>query len=254
LADEGARIAIVGTNADKLRRAHEQLAARGATVYSAVLDVTDEAAWAPVVQAIETRMGPVQALFLNAGIGTGGTTVESAPAALWRWTFDVNLMGVVHGLRAVLPGLKSRNQPSHIIISSSIAAVTQPAGLGPYTVSKAAVLALAETLRTELNGSEIKVSVVIPAAVRTDFSATSQSHAPTDWGTVDSSKVFAQIRDFLDGGLDPLAVGRFVLGRMRESAFYIFTHPDFRQSIAAQQTELLASIPLKALTPPGSGA
>jgi NAD(P)-dependent dehydrogenase (short-subunit alcohol dehydrogenase family) len=242
-AARGARVALAGTSRSKLDAAEALLASRGATGLGLVLDVTDAGAWPGAVAAAEERLGPIDHLVLNAGIGTEDTPVDSAPLALWRWTFDVNVMGLVHGLHCCLPAMRARGRAGRILITSSIAALVTPPGLGPYSTTKAAAIALAETLRAELAATPIVPSVLIPAAVRTDFSATSNRHAPAEWDADERARSLEHVRHMLDGGLDPLDVGHFVVARMLRGAFYIFTHADFRAGIAARQAELLSAVP-----------
>ena len=251
-AARGARVALAGTSRSKLDAAESMLASRGATGIGLVLDVADAGAWPSALAAAEERLGPIDHLVLNAGIGTENTPVDSSPLALWRWTFDVNVMGLVHGLHCCLPAMKARGRTGRILITSSIAALVTPAGLGPYSITKAAAIALAETLRAELAATSIVPSVLVPAAVRTQFSATSNRHAPADWDPDERARSLEHVRAMLDGGLDPLDVGHFVVAQMLRGAFYIFTHPDFRAEIAARQAELLTAVPLSAsLIAPG---
>ena len=251
-AARGARVALAGTSRSKLDAAESMLTSRGATGIGLVLDVADAGAWPSALAAAEERLGPIDHLVLNAGIGTENTPVDSSPLALWRWTFDVNVMGLVHGLHCCLPGMRSRGRAGRILITSSIAALVTPAGLGPYSTTKAAAIALAETLRAELAATSIVPSVLVPAAVRTQFSATSNRHAPAEWDPDERARSLEHVRNMLDGGLDPLDVGHFVVAQMLRGAFYIFTHPDFRAEIAARQAELLTAVPLSAsLIAPG---
>jgi NAD(P)-dependent dehydrogenase (short-subunit alcohol dehydrogenase family) len=243
LADQGARIGLIGTNTVKLADAQEALRKSGATVANAPFNVADEQAWPRAVEHLEAQLGPVDGLFLNAGVGSGSTPTESGPSSIWRWIWETNVLGTVYGLRTCLPGMKARGQPGHVLITSSIAALAALPGLAPYASSKAAVIALAETLRAELAGTSIGVSVLIPAAVRTDFSATSARLAPTDFKDGRAAQVFDEISQVLQQGVDPADVAAFVLQRIAAGAFYIFTHPDFRQQIAARQRELLGAIP-----------
>ena len=243
-AMRGARVALAGTSAAKLDAAKALLASRGATAHCIVLDVTDEQAWPGVVDRVEEQLGPIDHLVLNAGIGTENTPVESAPVALWRWTFDVNVMGLVHGLRTCLPAMKRSGRAGRVLLTSSIGALITPAGLGPYVISKAATIALAETLRAELASTALVPSVLVPAAVRTDFINTSIRDAPAEWSAEERNQAMERVRRLLAGGLDPLEVGRYVVTEMMSGAFFIFTHPDFRAEIAARQAELLAAIPV----------
>lgn len=242
-AARGARVGLIGTSAQKLAAARALLEGRGASVATAVLDVSREADWHAAMAGLEQAIGPPDVLVLNAGIGTESTPVDASPSALWQWTFSVNVMGVVHGLVTCLPGMRARGRPGHVMITSSIAALVAPPGLGPYTTSKAAAIALAETLRAELEGSAIRASVMIPAAVRTDFVSTSNRDAPGEWREAERSAALERVRQMLDAGLDSREVGEYAVDAMLRGDFYIFSHPDFRELIAARQAELLQAIP-----------
>jgi len=243
LVECGARVGLIGTSRDKLASARTMLSERGGTVATAVLDVADADAWAAATQSLQAAVGPPDSLVLNAGIGTEGTPIESAPAALWRWTFEVNVMGVVNGLVSCLPGMRARGRRGHILITSSIAALRTPAGLAPYSASKAAGIAIAETLRSELQDTALATSVLVPAAVRTDFVATSGRDAPAAWETTAKEQSLERMRAILIRGLDPVDVGRYSVAAMLRGEFYIFTHPAFREQLVARYDELLAAIP-----------
>jgi len=169
--------------------------------------------------------------------------IEDVTDAVWRWIWEVNVMGTVYGLRACLPGMKQRGRPGHVLITSSIAALAPKLGLAPYAVTKAGLVGLAESLRTELTSTAIGVSVLIPAAVRTEFHETCARHAPPDFRNEQAAQAFADIGGVLRHGIAPNDVARFALERVAEGAFYIFTHPDFRDGITARQNELMSAIP-----------
>ncbi|EIZ79732.1 short-chain dehydrogenase/reductase [Novosphingobium sp. Rr 2-17] len=243
LAAQGARVAIVGTNAGKLAEAAEAIRATGGVVETAQFDVANEAAWTAAVPEIEAKLGPVDHLFLNAGVGTDTVPIEDVAESVWRWIWEVNVMGTVYGLRTCLPGMKARGKPGNILITSSIGAFVPKTGMAPYAATKAGLVALAENLRGELEGTAIKASVLMPAAVNTQFSQTSARLAPADFQDEAAKEVFQGIGNMLQHGIAPNDVARFVLERIEAGAFYIFTHPDFRDLIAGKQAELLAAIP-----------
>jgi NAD(P)-dependent dehydrogenase (short-subunit alcohol dehydrogenase family) len=245
LASQQARVGLIGSSPEKLARARTHIGASGSVVATARLDIRDEYAWTGALAELESNIGPPDSLFLNAGVGSGSTAVEAGPSSVWRWIWEVNVLGTVYGLRACLPGMRARARPGHILITSSIAGLVHPPGLGPYTVSKAALIGLAGTLREELRGTALGVSALIPSAVRTDFSSTSSRQAPADFRDEVASRAFSDIAGVLQSGLDPRAVAPFVLERIAAGAYYICTHSDFRALIAADHQELLDSIPAR---------
>lgn len=246
LAGKGARVGITGTDKGKLASAAQAIRSRGGEVATACFDVADFEGWQTGVAAIEAALGPVDSLFLNAGVGTDDVPIEDVPDSVWRWIWEVNVMGTVHGLRACLPGMKARGRPGRVLITSSIGALMPKAGMAPYAVTKAGLVALAKNLRTELEGANLTISVLLPAAVNTSFSETSARLAPADFRSKEAEQVFRNIGTILRKGIDAGEVADFVLARIEAGAFYIFTHPDFRDVIAAQQQELLGAIPREA--------
>src|SRR5207248_9873505 len=102
----------------------------------------------------------------NAGIIRGGRVWE-LPVADWQAVLNVNLMGVLYGVRTFVPRMLSSGTDGHIVNVASMAAVVPVAGIGPYNVAKHGVLALSETLAMELHaaGAPIGVTVVMPGRV-----------------------------------------------------------------------------------------
>src|SRR6516164_4690313 len=102
--------------------------------------------------------------FLFSELRTAGA--DGISLQTWRWVIDVNLMGLVHGVRAFLPHLKSHGEGGHIVNTASMAGFLGT-GFGPYTASKFAVVGISETLRAELAPHGIGVSVLCPGWVNT---------------------------------------------------------------------------------------
>jgi NADP-dependent 3-hydroxy acid dehydrogenase YdfG len=164
LAADGFRVAITDRDGDGATA----LLDRGgfpAGSFAMPLDVTDEAQWAALVERTGQDWDGVGVLVNNAGVAAAGPLHED-PLENWRWVFDVNVFGVVAGTRSVLPDMRSR-QAGHIINIASFAALAGAPAMSNYGASKAAVVALSESLHTELAGTGIVVSVACPAFIRT---------------------------------------------------------------------------------------
>src|SRR5207247_2617473 len=101
----------------------------------------------------------------------------------WRWIYDVNVFGVVHGIRHFVPALLAEGG-GHVLITASNTAVTTAPALAPYVSSKHAVLALAEVLQHDLLavGSDVHVSVSLPSAIRSGM-ADAVRNRPLDYGS-----------------------------------------------------------------------
>jgi NAD(P)-dependent dehydrogenase (short-subunit alcohol dehydrogenase family) len=136
-------------------RLNRELAESGAWVYG--LDVRDSQAVESSVAGFADWTGGIDVLVNAAGIGAGGL-FETLPVAVWRDVIDVNLLGTVHACHAVLPTMRSQGA-GHIINIASAAAFHALPRVSAYNASKAAVLALSETLASELHGTGIGVTV-----------------------------------------------------------------------------------------------
>lgn len=130
-------------------------------------DVADPAA----MERVATTTGAVDLLCLNAGIVSASTGAPwDATPAEWDRVIATNLLGVVNGLRSFVPLMLERGSPSKIIITASLAGVTTWPGGGPYAASKHAVLAVAEQAALKLANTNIDVTVLCPALVKTSMS------------------------------------------------------------------------------------
>lgn len=124
-----------------------------------------------VMERAAASIGSVDLLCLNAGVvGSLTGAAWEASTAEWERVLGINLFGVVNGLRAFVPLMLERRSPSQIIITASLAgAATWPGG-GPYAASKHAVLAVAEQAALELADTNVGVTVLCPALVKTAMS------------------------------------------------------------------------------------
>lgn len=130
-----------------------------------VADVGSDASMDALRDTVLDRWGGVDLLFNNAGIASGGaltaTTMEE-----WRCVLEVNLLGVVRGCLAFLPGMIERGH-GHVVNTASFAGLAGAPNMMSYGVAKAAVVALSEQLRAEVADAGVRVSVVCPAFFRT---------------------------------------------------------------------------------------
>lgn len=159
LADEGFDVIAAARRRDRI----EELVARHAQVTAVTLDVTDEAS----VRAMAAGLDDVALLVANAGGAFGADQVEVADVEDWRRMYDVNVLGVLRCVQALLPALAA-GAGGHIVVTGSIAGHLVYEGGGGYTAAKHAVSALVQTLRLELNGRPVRVTEIAPGMVRTD--------------------------------------------------------------------------------------
>src|SRR5262245_32283204 len=168
LAAEGARVAALDLQADGLEKLAGELA--GKPFARAVADVTDLAAVRRAVADLEGQLGPTDLLIASAGIG------RETPALTFRAEdlnaqIQVNLLGVVNSIDAVLPGMRARGR-GHLVALSSLASYRGLPKMAGYCASKAGLNALLDALRVELRPLGIAVTTLCPGWVRTPLTAT----------------------------------------------------------------------------------
>ncbi|MBW7961196.1 SDR family NAD(P)-dependent oxidoreductase [Bradyrhizobium sp. BR 10261] len=164
LVGAGATVTVLGRNATSL----EETIKAGAAHHAAVADVSDEAAMRTAIAAANARK-PIDILVANAG------SAESAPfaksdSALFARMMDVNFMGVVHAISAVLPDMKDRPY-GRIVAIASTAGLKGYAYVSAYTAAKHAVVGLVRSLALEIAGSSVTVNAVCPGFTDTDLVA-----------------------------------------------------------------------------------
>lgn len=169
LLAEGVRVVIADRDVAALAEAVRALSGPGRTVVPVALDVTDRAAFARVVAAVEAEHGPLHALVNNAGILAIGPLLSQDPALDDR-QWAVNVGGVLAGLRAALPGMVARGA-GHVVNVASVAGRIGTPDAAVYAATKHAVIGLSEAVRHELRGTGVDVSWVLPAVVATELTA-----------------------------------------------------------------------------------
>lgn len=157
----GAKVAISARSSDKL----SAIAAENDALCAAPLDVTDHAASLNTVAHIEDNIGPIDLAVLNAGLWSPMKVRELDRDAIEQ-AMQVNYMGVINALDALLPRMRMRGR-GHIAIVASVAGYRGLPKSIAYGPTKAALINLAETLRAELSGSGITVSIINPGFVDT---------------------------------------------------------------------------------------
>ncbi len=183
--EAGAKISI-----GDLDVSQAQAAIRGADVFTAALDVRDRLQMQAFVDSARNHHGPVDVMINNAGIMPTGAFHESDPE-LDDAQIDINLRGVIHGCRAVLPQMLERGE-GHIINLASLAGRFAVPGLAVYCATKFAVVGLTESLAAEYGKTNLEFSAIMPAKVRTELAAGTDD-ADTGLPTVDPEDIAAAI-------------------------------------------------------------
>ena len=165
-AERGARVCLADLDGEAAGGAAEAIGER-ASAYA--VDVRSRESFADFIASAERVVGPIDVLVNNAGVMPSGSFLEEREAAI-EMALAVNVLGPAHGMRLVLPGMLDRGR-GHVVNVASLLGKTELPGLASYTASKHALVGLTATVRRELAGKGVTVSVVLPSVVRTELSA-----------------------------------------------------------------------------------
>ena len=241
-AREGMNIVMADIEEKALKAAAAKVEAVGATVLPVVTDVADEAAMDHLGEATRDAFGNAHVVCLNAGVAAATVPMDELSAKDWKWTLDVNLFGVIHGIRVFLPELKAQNEGS-LVVTASVAGLTSHPWLAPYNASKHAVVSIAETLHAELTnlGSNVRAHCLCPGMVATNIGDSERNRpkemqnkdaeAATLGGDGDLSE-FAE--SFAQIAKQPAEVAELVLAAVVEERFWIETDEYYRETIKAR--------------------
>ncbi|MFM0261425.1 SDR family oxidoreductase [Paraburkholderia sediminicola] len=250
-ASLGMKLVLADVNPEALSQTVEALRAGGAEAIGMPTDVSDAAQVAALAQAALDAFGKVHLLFNNAGVGSGGFLWESS-ANDWAWVFNVNVMGVAHGVRAFTPIMLRQNEPAHIVNTASVAGLLSPPAMGIYNASKHAVVSLTETLYHDLQlaqaakpagGGEVGCSLLCPAFVPTGI-ADAERARPAELRN-DGGPTRSQIaagkqlqRAVQSGKLTAADVADITFEAIAARRFYIVTHPGIMATVKLRHEDI----------------
>lgn len=227
---EGMRVVLADIDAPKLRDVEARLTEDGATVATKICNTTVEAEVNELVEYALEQFGAIHVMFNNAGIAGVGDA-WAAPMELWHRVMDVNVFGVVHGIRAVLPIMQQQGV-GHILSTASHAGLNAAPGIAPYVASKHAVVGLSESLFLELEllRSPVGVSVLCPEFVKTDL----MDKEPDTLDSPMAQLINQALTNGVAGGIPASEVGRQVVEAIHADRFWILTHESTRVSSVAR--------------------
>jgi NAD(P)-dependent dehydrogenase (short-subunit alcohol dehydrogenase family) len=246
-AQSGMKVMLADIEADALQAAVKSLQEISPDIGGTICDVADAASFERAAQASFDAFGRVHVVCNNAGVAAGGG-IDHISLDNWRWVIDVNLMGVLHGIKSFLPHIRAHGEGGHIVNTASMAGMQGGLGFSPYGASKFAVVSMSEGLSLQLKPHGIGVSVLCPSYVRTRIGASGRNR-PERYGQSQpldpaspSAAMVAEIARNIDAGLEPDAVAARVLAAIRDDELYIFTHPGMRAEVEARFAAILAAM------------
>ena len=220
----GMRVTISDVDGARAAEAADALAAGGATVTSHACDVRDLAQVETLRDAAIDDHGRVDLVCNNAGVGLARPLPDCTDAD-WNLLFDVNVTGVVNGVRAFLPTFIAQGS-GHISATASLSGLIGDPDLTVYNTSKFAVVGLLEATAQELRRDHpgVTASVLCPGPVATDLIASSAKQL-ADSGS-GSSELDEAVGEYLARGLHPDDVGRIAIDGIAEGRFWLLPHAE----------------------------
>lgn len=176
LAGRGCKVGLLARQADDLLRLTKEIEDRGGAALFAVADVTQREPTVLALRQLAGRLGPVDLLIANAGVGAP-TLVDPFNVSDVEKMMQVNVMGAIYSLEAVLPEMLARGR-GHLAAVSSLAAHKGLPGESAYCASKAALSCFLDGLRVQLRGRGIHVTTLSPGFVRTAMTEVNDFHMP----------------------------------------------------------------------------
>lgn len=170
-ARNGAKVTVAARRTDRLAAVVEAIQADGGQAFAVAMDVADEASVVAGFAAAAERLGPVDTVYANAGVGLPGVALD-APIADFDAMFAVNVRGAFLTAREAARGMVAGEAGrGRVVLIASIGAVTQLPGLVGYCASKAAVVSLGRSLAREWARTGINVNVVCPGYLETEMNS-----------------------------------------------------------------------------------
>lgn len=237
-AGEGMKLVLADIEDEALQAAAARLREAGTEVIGVRTDVARYAD----VQALEARavaeFGKVHILCNNAGVSITGPAWEFSLDD-WRWVMDVNVNGVIYGVKAFLPGMLAHGEPAHVVNTGSLASFNAIGDHAPYCTSKFAVLGFTQSLYNEMKArmTNVGVSILAPGMVRTSINRSWRNRPQSDkpWSDREfADETFMAHSDAFQGaGIPATEVAERVVEAVRDDRFYIFTEEGAPHYVAA---------------------
>jgi NAD(P)-dependent dehydrogenase (short-subunit alcohol dehydrogenase family) len=232
-AAAGMHIVLADVDEVRLRTVEADLGERGTQVLPVLCDTSLEESVQELARRTLERFGGAHVLCNNAGVAGVGDP-WNGPMSVWEWVVDINLYGVVHGIRAFLPIMLDQGE-GHIVNTASMAGLLAMPGLAPYNATKSAVVAISEGLFVEqvAKGSPVRVSVLCPSFVKSNLMVDPKwidrlGAQPADTSDPIGAAMTQMLQAGVEEGLEASEVADMVHDAVIDERFWILTHDDMK--------------------------
>lgn len=247
LSEAGAKVAVADIS---LERA-EVSASRAKNARAFEVDVTDRHSLGSMMEQVHATMGKVQLACVNAGVSIPGGDVTGRSDEEWHFMMNINLMGAVRTVDAVIPDLRASRPDSYLLLTTSIAGlmVRGHLPLNIYSVSKFASVGFGQELRAQLVREGIGMSMLLPGLVPSAMVTYSEAlRAGRSVGHIDVSQ-FEVNHDLKQFAVSPQDCARVALAGIRDGRFYISTHADAAERLRQHYASIVADLEVGGVEP-----
>lgn len=249
-AQRNMKLVLADIEAQALDKVVRNYQAQGVEAIGVVTDVSNPAHMERIAEIASAQFGAVKLLFNNAGVTSGGLVWENTDKD-WEWLLGVNLKGVINGVRSFTPRMLAwaNADPDYeacIVNTASMAGLLTAPGMGIYSVSKHAVLALSECLRhdLELVTKQLSTAVLCPSYVSTEIGHSERNRPPhlVDSEPLTKSQLAARAaaqEAVKNGAISAEAVAKITFQAIERGRFYIFPSPEALPLVRARIEHVL---------------
>lgn len=246
-AREGMKIVVADVDAAAAKKVCDALEAAGHRALAVRTDVSRPDEVEALAAASFDTFGSVDLLCNNAGVVPSGRfrPVWEYPLEDWKWSFDVNLMGVAHGLRSFVPRMLAQGTEAHIVTTASVAGLISGSGAAVYSAAKHAAVRIAEALYASLREIEapIGVTVLCPGLVNTKIYQSERNRPqdlqPKGGAAEETEELKAVAASLYAGAISPADVAEQVIGAVRANQLYLLTTDKFDEAIETRMRAIL---------------
>lgn len=245
-AHAGMSVMALDIDGDAAERHAQAIRDRGGQAIGLRVDVADSAALAQAAAAAKAAFGGCNVLCANVGVQQFGA-IDKLTDNDWRWVLDVNVLGVVHTVRAFLPLLRASEGLRRVVLTASSSVLAPGVRMAAYIASKYAVMGYGETLRMELAAEDIGVSIFFPAGMRTRHLESSRLARPDALGPStlvreDIDVMMASRKfDAAESVATPEHATRHLLDELAADARFIVSHGAYRSELVGRCDDLIAA-------------
>jgi NAD(P)-dependent dehydrogenase (short-subunit alcohol dehydrogenase family) len=239
-ASRGAHVLIGDIDEAAMDRAGKELRQTGATVMASVVDLQDPHSITAFGAAAQEH-GTMTAVCLNAGVTATGTMLWDTPASTFDFLLGVNLRGLFHSVKTFVPALIAQGTPADIVITASMAGMVASPYSGAYAASKSGAIALAKSLRAELQtlAPALRVALLNPGMVKTNLIRSSAAQLPRD-GSMPDDLVSGSHAALNQAGVAPEVAVSWALEALADNRFWALPPEGdpFRKVLADELAEI----------------